>query len=611
MRILDFSGEIPKTKPQALPQNGASYAENVDLYGGLLRAHRVPLMVSSLVDEYGNIITDEANAQFFMRVGKRYVGFDRPLHWVKDPRESAGSDTVLFVRDGRLYRLSGRMIDNGIGAKPVGIEPPANPPTVVVNKGGGCEVSWEAQGCVTYEDCDQQADAPELRGYRITYVNECGEESAPSEVSALIDIYNGDGAIVVDGNTPPDNAVLRRYYRSATTTDGETVWLYVGEDVIADATFYDDVCAWALGEALTTEDHLPPSDCLDGVTLTRDLQTIVWSNNQFWVSEPRLPHAYKPETRVRVPYPIVFISSYTPTVEGDTHYDNVVATRPYLYAIDVRDDGQTNVKELQYTYEAVSPFGHTAYDGMTVYVSYAGLVGVRGTSVSLLTDELMTEREWGDFQLETMTLSSYHERVFAWYGRQQRSGLLFTLPIYDKRRPLTMSRLTLDVHNALTADDGMFMLMRNGIYKWGAGSQRMTYKWRSRIEVNSARWFPTVLKVVSDAMEYVGSNVQQIRREYSLWCNTRPQLDPMAFFEENPQYRAYMAQIINAVGVKVTLYCDGSVYTERAIRFLNPVSLPKRKRGIEWAIEITGKTEIREIHLQKSRNDLQNDGGHA
>jgi len=41
--------------------------------------------------------------------------------------------------------------------------------------------------------------------------------------------------------------------------------MYVDEDVIEDKTFIDDVCPNALGEVLPTEDHLPPSECLDGV----------------------------------------------------------------------------------------------------------------------------------------------------------------------------------------------------------------------------------------------------------------------------------------------------------------------------------------------------------
>ena len=44
MRFLDFGGELPKVKPQALGSRNAQLAENVDLYGGMLRPHRSPAL---------------------------------------------------------------------------------------------------------------------------------------------------------------------------------------------------------------------------------------------------------------------------------------------------------------------------------------------------------------------------------------------------------------------------------------------------------------------------------------------------------------------------------------------------------------------------------------
>lgn len=614
MRILNFDGEIPKVKPQALALKNAQYAENVDLYGGVLRPHRAPSFQQYVVDEYGRPIADSSKVAMFAMVGTHAVGFATNVHWVRDPRESAGAGTILFVRDGKLWRLSPRMIDAGIGALPVGIYPPTEAPTVAVAPGQGCLAEWEER-CQENDDCSECADAPELRGYRITYVNECGEESAPSPVSNLVDIKNGDGAIVVDLNTPPTNAVLRRYYRSATTSNGETVWLYVSEDVIADNTFIDDVCHAQLGEVLPTENHEPPTECADGIALGRNMQTVVWSHNQFWVSEPRLPHAYKPATRVTLPYNIQFIAYHTTIIEGDTHYDIAIATDGYPYAGEIRDDGQTVIKELEYWYPAVSPFAWGVQSGVVCYAAAAGLVGIVGTKVELLTDDYMTEREWADFMPSTMRITGYDQRIFMWYTKPDgvRAGLLLVMPTTDKRRTPSLSRLTPTVKMAYAAPNAdMFMLIGVEVYKWGASSGSLKYTWWSNIEVNSAKWFPTVFKIVGDKVPIWGRGIQAAITTYEIWRKTHCDLSDDVFFDTHPELRRYMQQILHdGADVVLTLYCDGEEYYSRRVRHGMPIMIKRKRRGIEWSIKVEGTTELRELHLQKSHNDLQNDGGHA
>ena len=612
MRFLDFGGELPKVKPQALGSRNAQLAENVDLYGGMLRPHRSPALFAHAVDERGSPVS----AKMVIPVGDYMVGFPEDVHWVRDPRESAGADTVLFVRDGQLHRLSSRMVRAGTGPTLVGIDPPAEAPTVAVAPNRGCVSKW-ADRCADMEqssDCSDWGDAYEVRGYRVTYVNECGEESAPSPVSNLVDIKNGDGAIVVDTNTPPKNAVKRRWYRSATTSDGQAVWLYVDEDVIADNTFIDDKCPQDLGEVLSTEDHLPPNKCLDGVALTRNMQTIVWTNNQFWVSEPRLPHAYRPATRVTLPSKIRFIASHTTRVEGDIHFDNVVGTVGYPYTINVRDDAQTTVKELEYWYPALSPFGWCTLAGGVYYTAENGLVGITGTSVNMMTEDYMTEREWQRYHPYTMRLTGYDQRVFMWYDYANiRQGLLLVLPTTDKRRNPSLSRLTLRVKMAYAhPETGMLMLIDTGVYKWGAGDKPMRYRWKSGIEVNSAYWFPTVFKVVSDDLPRQYRQLEQLRTKFAVWKRTHCDLDPVQFFDTYPEAREHMADLMElSPRVVLRLYADGEEIYTRPIRNLAPVMLKKRRRAIEWAFMVEGDIEIRELHLQKSHNDLQNDGGHA
>lgn len=612
MRILDFSGEVPKLKPQALSLNQAQYAENVDLYGGLLRPIREPQFQQYLVDEYGNAYSRDDAAMFVM-VGDKAVGFKDNVHWVYDPRNSAGTGTILFVRDGQLYRLSPRMIEAGTGATPVGIEPPQQAPSLSIAAGRGCLTKWDNRCGVSVKDCTP--DTPELRAYKITYVNECGEESAPSPASEPIEVVNGDGVYITDTSTPPANAIERRYYRTATTTEGEVVWLFVGAYPISAERYLDSVCPDELGEALSTDDHYPP-DCIEGITVTRNLQTIVWASDTFWVSEPKLPHAYKPATRVVLPYKIKFIAGYTPTVEGNTHYDNIAVTEGHPYALGVRDDAQTTVQELAAWYPPLTSFSHTVHNGMVLYVARAGIVAIAGTKVSLITEHFVTEREWAAFNPSTMRLSSYDQRVFAWYKStedNQYRGLLLVFPITDERRAASFSRLSLAVrYAAVHTGQGLVLLIGRGLYVWNKGAKYLQYTWVSKREVSAAMWFPAVVKAVGDTLQEQRRGIRTLEESFADWCKANCTLDPLLFFDKHPEHRKHMSYLLGTANdLTITIFGDGEGLYTRRIRYSTPVMLKARKRCIEWSIKLVGTTPLREVHLQKSRNDLQNDGGHA
>lgn len=610
MRFLDFGGEIPKLKPQALPHKNAQLAENTDIYGGVLRPHRRPEFMHALVDEFGSPVETAAT---FAMVGTHAVAFPEDTHWVYDPRNSAGRGTIIFVRDGKLWRLSPRMVDAGTGPTLVGIDKPADPLVAAVEAGRGCLSRWEERCGATAENCAEEV--LEVRGYRITYVNECGEESAPSAVSNLVDVRNGDGVRLVDPNVPPANAVYRRVYRSATTTEGNTVWLYTDQWPIDDATYLDSVCPEMLGETLPTEGHEIPSDCIEGIAVARNLHTVVWSHNEFWVSAPKLPHAYPAETRVTLPYGIQFIAGYTPAIEGSTHYDIAIGTKGFPYAATVRDDGQTNVRELEYWYPAASPFGWSAHGGVVAYAADAGIVTLNNDRVNLITEEFMTEREWAEYRPATVRMTGYDQRLFVWYDKadKTRSGLLFVLPFSDKRREPSMSRVTLPVTMGRAyPDTGMLMLLGRDVYRWGTGTGHMRYTWWSKVEVNSAYWSPAVVKIVGDDVPVHHRGLSYARTKFDLWKKQHCTLGEHLFFDHYPEYRPYMQQLLNkGCDVVFTLYCEGDEYYTRPIYDNKPVYVPRRKRGVEWSLKVSGTTELREVHLQKSNNDLQNDGGHA
>ena len=106
----------------------------------------------------------------------------------------------------------------------------------------GCPKTKIPPLCVPNNDCDNVPHPPVPTAYLFTYVNACGEESAQSKPSEVVDIEWGDAAKVTVVDTPPENAVARRWYRAVSDNENNARWLMVGETPINQTEFYDNNC---------------------------------------------------------------------------------------------------------------------------------------------------------------------------------------------------------------------------------------------------------------------------------------------------------------------------------------------------------------------------------
>ena len=607
-RLTRFDGIAPKIDGQDLPPNAAVIAENCDLYGG--RIDPLPALgdAGTVVGVDGQLLA--GTVRTLHRAGGVWVGFPEDTFVVPDPSERAGEDSFLFVRDGRLWRSSARWVLDGEGPVLVGIAAPNCLPQAAVLVGGGTKLEFPALNCDALQpqetDCAEGSDAPEPRAYVMTYVTACFEESAPSLPSAVVDVLDGDAVILVDPGVPPDNAVARRWYRSITTSEGVATWLFVAETEIGTPAYVDDVPALALGEALPTEDHLPPPQCLAGVAVLGDATVVVWSSDQFWMSEPRLPHAYPPLWRKRVRFPILAIHGATSIVEGQETYLGYVVTTGTPYFLSGVGPENVAVREYSVWEPGASTHCAAVMEGGLVYASINGLIELNGPEVQSVLDPEVTDIEWQDFDPAGLRLAYYSARLWAFAPR-----VAFVLPgsRYRQDRGRYLATLTLRADAVFSAPDVPLTVAQSGdngvrLQQWGLGTGVQRSRWRSRVFTMPGQWWPAAAKVVAD-----------FPREPRLLLVARSALVRWEQRHGKDRFDAFLAQLdpdlrrfepeLRAIRPFVTfrLFAEGEEFFSRTVHTSEPFRLPKR-RAIDWQFEVGGNVSIKEVHYETSIQDL-------
>jgi hypothetical protein len=607
-RLTRFDGLAPKIDPQDQQPNGAVVAENCDLYGGRIDPHPALGDVGTPVTVDGELLVGRVSTLY--RAGPVWVGFVEDTFVAPDPSERAGEDSFLFVRDGQLWRSSAAWILDKQGPVRVGISPPRCPPTASLLAGGGTALVFPAMNCDGAPDpndisCNVDADAPEARAYVVTYVTTCDEESAPSLPSGIVDVRNGDSVVLVDSDVPPDNAVARRWYRSIAGADGLAVWLFVAETPIAAPGYVDDVPSMALGEALPTEDHLPPPTCLQGVAVLGDAVTLVWSGDQFWMSEPRLPHAYPPLWRKRLRFPILAVLGVTADTEGQETYLGYVVTTGAPYFLS--GVGPEDVTPREYSLHEPGASRHCACiaEGSLVYASTRGLIQLRGPNAASILSPEVTEIEWQQFDPAGLKLAHDNGRLWGFAPLQS-----FVLPgsHYREDRGRFLTTLTLRADGVFAGPDTPLTVVQSGqngarLQQWGAGTGVMRSRWRSRVFTMPGEWWPAAAKVVAD-FPRESVHVTRARRMLAMWEQQHGDCRLDQFFNHHPELRRFEPELSSLrPHVTLRLFADGVEYYSRALHSSRPVRVPPR-RAIDWQVEVGGDLPIREVHFETSIQDL-------
>lgn len=612
MRYRSFGGLIPKIKPQTHETLFSQEAHNLDLYAGTLKPLREPGLARVAVDEYGNARTTEAQTLYF--AGDVVVGFDEFTWVVPDAVGALEPERFLFVQGGRLWWQHAQRLAKRLAPIPVGIEPPCDAPRGVPLADMGCTVSSPPLECVT----PANADAPCMPNpaqpvnYVYTWVRKYSpcvgrfEESLPSP-PLTVDVITGDAVALTAPALPADVDGVR-WYREIAGADG-SVYLFAGESDTN--TFLDDLCPDELGEPMHTSLGLPPPACVDGVARVGDNMTVLWHGRQVYVSEPHKPHAYVLDRDTfDIPYRVVAVRGTEARVEDAVTYEAHILTEGKPYRMTGNLPEKLDIREAQDWHPCISVRSVCDMRGGTGYASPYGFVRFSGTAAVSLTDNYMTENEWGREHPHEVRAAWWAGRL--WLGWPDKHGIVLAVEEDGGMRPKTMVTHGVRVASFASSPAMRLWLSRPGVgdaWQWGQG-QPMWYRWRSVEAVQSGLWKPAAVKVVGAHMRR-RYNDEELYAAYQQWAHSQPEPTAEAFVSAYPQWKHMLAQLKECGVMLVGIHRDGRCAYNRMHRDSRPMRIPRTVRALEWSVSVQGYEEVREVHMQSSIADMAQEGGMA
>lgn len=249
--------------------------------------------------------------------------------------------------------------------------------------------------------------------YVYTFVDDVGEESAPSFASATV--LRPDG-VTITVTTPTDTPVgtdaaygitTKRIYRAATGATG-AFFRFVAEIPLATADYVDSLPDTELGETLQSDLWALPPDDLRGMLALPNGVMVGFSKNQLCFSAQNHPHAWPVEYRLTVDTDIVAVGNIDTTV--------VIGTKNFIYLAIGTDPAAYSMTKLEVPQACVAKRSLAYLIGIgVVFASPDGLIAVAGNgNVRNLTSSTFTREQWQARRPESI-IGVAHDDVYHFF----------------------------------------------------------------------------------------------------------------------------------------------------------------------------------------------------
>lgn len=258
---------------------------------------------------------------------------------------------------------------------------------------GATSYAWFDNITVTASGASGYVPANQATSYVFTYVNDLGEESAPSLPSATVVRPDGVSATITTPTSLPTGVstdygiATKRIYRAATGNTG-TAFLFVAEIPLATADYVDVLTDAELGEVLPSDLWaLPPADLRGNLALPNGIM-VGFRRNQLCFSAQNQPHAWPVEYRLNTDTDIVGIGNVDNTV--------VIGTESFIYVATGNDPASYSMSKFEVPYACMSKQSFAYLTGIgVVFAGTNGLMAVSGIGqVRNLTETVFTDRQW-------------------------------------------------------------------------------------------------------------------------------------------------------------------------------------------------------------------------
>lgn len=502
IRLNSFAGEFPKVHPSRLADNASQLAQDIMLDAGVLTPITAPQAVlsnlSSSIKQVWAYDVDNiggGNGQYPWQLFDRFVSVARSpafdeyktrYFWSDDtstqrylfqtvmPYMTTTTNTTLPPQVFYIDPVTGQTVqEGGSGSSSstttvyhpaknykVGVPAPIYKPEVKGYSVSGGRVLYILQALsdgsyvavnentlpsslTAYEPTATSSD--EARSYVYTYVNEFGEESAPSppsnvvycptqKVSAVVELLIHTGGAVMLANDGYPTIKHIRIYRTNVASNGNAEFQFVSEisigywiSSLTDTTippnyllYYDVMESSVLSETLPTQGWLPPKVGMTGFGVSNDGFGYGFIGSVACFSEPYALYAWQYKYEIKTRYPIVAMG----------HYDNVVviATTGELMLAMGNSPESLNVITPEIGSGCVSKRSMVSTGVSCIYASDDGLMLVAGQSVQNLTGAIMSRKDWQSLNPKSIHGYFYQGKyVFFFDNGSRRAGYVIDI----------------------------------------------------------------------------------------------------------------------------------------------------------------------------------------
>ena len=565
-KLQNFSGIAPGVDARRLSDQFGQTSENIDFESGALvptttNANETSLSAGTRRSVYRY---KTGNTSYWLQwdddvdVVKGPVPndlYDR-LYWTGEDYPRVGTGTSMI--SGSVYPAASYRL---------GIPAPSAAPTV--SKTG------------TADDTQTPYDV----AYVVTFVSAIGEEGPPSAASTVIQLTDAEAVTITLPTAPSGNYnfgtnALMRIYRSNTGSTN-TQFQFVKEVAITATSTTDDKDGDELGEVLPSATWIgPPDDDTStypngpmlGLTAVANGVLAGFAGNRLCFSEPFLPHAWPVGYRITLEEDIVAI--------GATGNGIVALTEGVPYFVTGTDPSSMTSIKLDIQQSCVNKHSVVDMGGYLLYAGPDGLVAVGGNEARLVTQGLISAKQWNDdFSPSSIRAFRYENTYVAFYT----DGSTHKGWVYDPRaQEAALSTLTDTAETRggfEKADDGeLYTIQGSALLKYRGGITKKTMTFKSKTFITpqpvsfswvsvDAETYPVSVKVIADGTTIADYSISKSGATYTQ-ATTTPASVPNAALQE-------------------------------------PIMRLPAIVGKEWEIEISSNTTVNEVCIAQSIDEVK------
>lgn len=590
--LRDFGGQIPRREPRLLPDNAAEQAVNCDLAAGNLAGLPIPELIQDLSAFVGTQrayrfpLANNPDAWLalpspFSSVCRSPLANDTAhrLYWTNPPGSSpAGAFWNTYTR---------------IAAGNAGANAPYNMGTI--QPGSETGVGFPT-GAPTVGSSGGTATPLIARSYCWTYVNQYGEESAPSLPSSTVTGHS-DGTWTVTGmptsapgnpggfNYPPITGV--NLYRTSTGTNTGAQFYQVAQfvygvnsptspytDTVPDTTAVNNLTL------ISASWGNPPSG-LDGLVALPGGMLVGFTDNTLHFCEVDRPHTWPAGYDQSVQYPIVGLTVWQQSL--------MVLTTGFPSTGSGNSPSNYVLTTVRVPEPCISR-GSIITDLMgTYYASQNGLVtlnyfGMQNQTLSNVTKNIWLNR----FKANNIIACRHRAQFLALKLDGSNSGFIID---YTEQRMGMMDVSTFSQATAIWNDEytgDTYICAAGKVYRWDSqNTGPLTYRWRSRQFYGP---MPISLGACQVALDSSVLNPAPVPNTQTLG---------------NGDSTLVLPSGVNAV---ISIYAGTDhAYPTFTRNLRNPreiFALPSGFKAFDWQVEIVSRVPVHSIELATTMREL-------